>query len=281
MLCHPQSPQASRPFLRWPGGKARLLPKLLPLLPLRSRLVEPFVGAGAVFLSADYDRYLINDANPDLVAVWAAVKQRPRAFIEASSAFFCVQNHTPQAYYRIRDEFNGLNDRFERAIRLPYLNKFCFNGVYRVNRAGMFNVPYGTRSTVPAFPWDEMAAAAVKLERCTVSCGGFEAAIRGSGFSDVVYCDPPYLESSTGDSFTAYTEDGFTMDDHRRLVVLARHAAERGATVIISNHDTVVTRDLYRGFELHSVDVRRSVGGKGASRATAKELIAVLRPKVR
>lgn len=88
MLRHPQSPKASRPFLKWPGSKSRLLPQLLPLLPLRSRLVEPFVGAGSVFLSADYDRYLVNDANPDLVAVWAALKQRPRAFMEASSMFF-------------------------------------------------------------------------------------------------------------------------------------------------------------------------------------------------
>lgn len=98
MLSHPQSPQASRPFLRWPGGKARPLRKLLPLLPLRSQLVEPFVGAGAVFLSSDYDCYLLNDANPDLVAVWTALKQRPRAFMEASSAFFCPQNNTPEAY---------------------------------------------------------------------------------------------------------------------------------------------------------------------------------------
>lgn len=119
-----------------------------------------------------------------------------------------------------------MNDRFERAIRPPYLNRFCFNGVYRVNRAGMFNVPYGTRSTIPAFPWDEMAAAAVKLECCTVTCGGFEAAIRGSGFSDVVYCEPPCLAPSTG---TAYTEDAFTMDDQRRLTALALGTSSSGA----------------------------------------------------
>jgi len=240
--------------------------------------VEPFVGAGSVFLASDYDSYLLNDANPDLVAVWSALQQRPKVFMNAAASFFRPENDAPGAYYRIRDEFNAATERFERAIRLPFLNKFGFNGLFRVNRQGDYNVPFGRRSSTPVFPWPEMECAAQKLERCIVTSGGFEAAMESAGYGDAVYCDPPYLPSAGGDSFTAYTKDGFTLSDQRRLVELAQQANARGATVIISNHDTPLTRELYRGFALHSLQVRRSVAGDGGSRDNVPELIAVLRP---
>lgn len=281
MFRHPQPLPPTRPFLKWAGGKTRLLPQLLPLLPLRARLVEPFVGAGSVFLAADYDSYLINDANPDLAAVWAALQVRPREFMQAASSLFTGENDNAQAYYRIREEFNATGDRFERAVRLPYLNRFGFNGLYRVNGKGEFNVPYGRRSSLPTFPWDEMAAASVKLQRCLVTSGGYAAAVEASGFGDVLYCDPPYLDSSTGDSFTAYTQARFALQDQVRLVELCRNAVERGATVLISNHDTPQTRELYAGFELHTARVRRSLAGSSDSRVDAAELIAILRPNYR
>lgn len=276
MRCHPQS-SSSRPFLKWAGSKSRLLPSLLPLLPLRSRLIEPFVGAGSVFLAADFDSFIINDANADLVAVWAALKQRPKAFMEAASAFFDPSFSTAQEYYRIRHEFNVSADRFERAVRLPYLNRFGFNGLYRVNSKGEFNIPFGQPLRPPRFPWYEMAQAAHKLERCTVLSGGYAAAMELAGRGDVLYCDPPYADSASGASFTGYTVAGFSIEDHCNIVRLGRDAAGRGATVLISNHDTPQTRDLYKGFELHEVSARRSLAARGDSRRVAKELIAVLR----
>lgn len=277
MYFHPQS-QASRPFIRWAGGKSRLLRQLLPLLPLRGRLVEPFVGAGSVFLAADFDRYLLSDANSDLIAVWAALQSRPAEFIADSQRLFCPANWGQAAYLRIRAEFNNALDRYERATRFIYLNKFGFNGLFRVNKSGQFNVPYGHPSSPPSFPFESLEAAARKLQRCTFLSGGFEATLADAGFGDVAYCDPPYVDSGRGKSFSSYVADGFGIAEHRRLVDCAQKAVQRGATVLISNHDTPQARELYRSWEIHAFQVRRSLSADGALRVPASELVAVLRP---
>lgn len=279
MLTHPQN-HSSRPFLKWAGGKQRLLKHILPHLCPAARLVEPFVGAGAIFLAADFDSYLLNDANADLVALWTALRERPREFVRAAEALFVPANHSQEAYLRIRAEFNACSDRFERAVRLLYLNRFGFNGIFRVNSRGVFNVPYGRPVAMPTFPADELEAAAQKLARATILSGGFEGAMEESGAGDVVYCDPPYSDSSTGKSFVGYTESGFGQREHMALEAAARRAADRGASILISNHDTPSTRALYDGWEVHSLSVRRSVAAAAAGRVEAKELLAVLRPSL-
>lgn len=273
---HPSQSGRSKPFLKWVGSKARLLPTLLPLIPTGKRLIEPFVGAGSVFLAADFPEYLINDANPDLIGVWVALKERPKEFIERASEYFTAQFHSQEAYLRVRAEFNAETDRFERAVRLPYLNKFGFNGIYRVNRGGTFNVPYAYPKQVPRFPWAEMEAASEKLSKCTVLGGGFEAAIGMAGRGDVVYADPPYLDSDAGKSFTGYTGRAFGIAEHEALVAAGLRAVERGATVLISNHDTLQTRRLYAGWDIDAVKVFRSVSANGTSRGMAGEVIARL-----
>ncbi len=269
----------TKPFLKYAGSKRRLLPQLLPHLPLRGRLVEPFVGAGSVFLGSDYSRYLLNDANPDLVAMWTAIKERPREYANQAAAFFQETTCSETAYAAIRREFNETNDRYERALRLPYLNKHGFNGLFRTNSKGDFNVPWGCKKVPPAFPWEEIALAAKKLERCSLLSGDFSIALEMSGFGDAVYCDPPYLASEEGLSFTGYTRQGFSLHDQVRLVKCARLAAERGATVLISNHDTELARKVYEGFEIHSLSVRRSIAATCASRGDRHELLAILRPR--
>jgi DNA adenine methylase len=273
---HPSQPGRTKPFLKWIGGKSRLLPKLLPLIPSGTRLIEPFVGAGSVFLASDFPEYVISDANPDLAAVWVALKSRPGEFMARASEFFAAHHHSQEAYVQVRAEFNTEVDRFERAVRLPYLNKFGFNGIYRVNRSGQCNVPYGRPKTLPNFPWQEMEAAAERLSRCTVLAGGFEAAIDLAGRGDVVYCDPPYLASAEGRSFTGYTGQGFGIAEHEALVVAGLRAVERGATVLISNHDTLQTRGLYAGWDLDTLEAFRSVSAAGGARGVAKELVARL-----
>jgi len=268
--------QPSSPFLKWAGGKVRLLPQLLPQLPKAKRLIEPFVGAGAVFLAADYDQYLINDANADLVAMWVALQARPREFVERAQSFFVESNRSEQAYKRIRSEFNGTLDRFERAARLPYLNRFGFNGLFRVNSKGEFNVPYGKPAKLPTLPVDSMAAASGKLQRTTILNGGYAPALEMAGVGDVVYCDPPYLDSSNGSSFTGYTTDRFGLQEHERLLELCVRAVSRGATVFISNHDTDAVRQLYRGWHITEVRVRRSIGSISATRRIAQEVVARL-----
>ncbi len=275
MLSHPQF-QPVRPFLKWAGGKQRLLPQLLPLLPLRGRLIEPFVGAGSVFLATDYESNLLNDANPDLIAVWVALKERPREFTERSAHYFTPQYHSEEAYKHVRDQFNQSTDRFERAVRFLYLNKFGFNGLFRVNKGGIFNVPYAWHKALPRFPLEELERAAGRLKTCTFLNGGYKAAIEEAGYGDVCYCDPPYAASSKGASFSAYTQDGFGWEDQRELVKAAEEAAFRGATVLVSNHDTPETRRLYRGWHIHELAVRRSIGSSQSGREMARELVAVL-----
>lgn len=277
MHTHPHH-RASDPFLKWPGSKRRLLPRLLPLLPLRGRLIEPFLGAGSVFLSSDYDRYLLGDANPDLAALWVSLKDRPRQTVEEAAKLFVNENLGETAFKRIRDEFNSCIEPFDRAVRLIYLNRFAFNGLYRVNRSGRFNVPYAHPKVLPRFPYEELEAASQKLHKCTVLSSDFEALLEDAGFGDAVYCDPPYLPSVEGDSFTAYTGAGFTLADHQRLVAASVRAVGRGATVLISNHNTAIARQLYAGWEQVELEVRRSIAAAGERRGMAAELVAILRP---
>lgn len=280
MQRHPDSdsspPLSSKPFLKWSGGKQRLLTELFHHLPPGRRLIEPFVGAGSVFLGLSYDRYVINDANADLMAVWAALQARPQDFIERSRLLFIEANRSDESYRRIRSQFNSETDRFERATLLPYLNRFGFNGLFRVNQSGQFNVPYGRPAKVPGFPLAEMEKAAKKLGQCTLLCGGFRFAMEQATLGDVLYCDPPYLPSANGKSFTAYGSSGFSLSDHQDLLDAGLKAARRGATVVISNHDTPQAKELYRGWQLTTVSVRRSISAQATSRGMVSELIAVL-----
>src|SRR5262249_17953437 len=157
----------------------------------------------------DYPAYVLNDANPDLVATWVALRERPRQYVRDASGFFCEANRSQARYLELRAEFNASADAYERAVLLPYLNRFGFNGLYRVNQARGFNVPYGKPASLPLFPFDAAAAAAEHLKRAIVLGGDFAAAIDMARSEDVVYCDPPYVDSASGASFTAFTAKGF------------------------------------------------------------------------
>lgn len=258
-----------------------MLTRLWPLIPRenRGRLIEPFVGAGAVFLSAIgfVDGFVINDLNPSLVALWRAVKDRPEELIARASTFFRPEVQTAHGYYSVREQFCSSEDGFERAVRLLYLNAAGFNGLYRVNSAGRFNVPYGSPKR-PRLREERIRAAANQLRNAVITEGDFSHAIRLAGAGDVVYCDPPYLELEDRASFTAYTRGSFGVPEHERLVSEAVAAVGRGAAVVISNHDTPASRKLYAGFELASLQVRRSVAAQAKDRKDAAELVAVLRP---
>lgn len=273
---HKHPTPSARPFLKWAGGKQRLLKTLLPLFPFGARLIEPFVGAGSVFLGSNYPAYILNDANADLVAVWTALKLSPSDFVRDAAAYFCEANYKKSSYLDLREAFNASPDPYFRATLLPYLNRFGFNGLYRVNRAGEFNVPYGKPARLPVFPMDAALQAADRLQHAVVQTGDFQGVIDLAVAGDIVYCDPPYHSSVRGASFSAYTSGGFDDSDHLRLADSARAAAARGARVFISNHDTPVTRALYADFTIHELHVNRSIASTTARRGTCGELLAVL-----
>lgn len=267
---------ASKPFLKWAGGKQRLLPTLLPLIPNGKRLIEPFVGAGAVSLSSNFGKYLINDANPDLVSVWVALKERPRDFIERSSWFFEKGNCSLDAYMRIRNEFNGEYDRFERAVRLIYLNRLGFNGMYRVNKSGAYNVPYGYPKKMPGFPAEWLERAALKMNRFEVRGGGYLGAIEDAGKGDVVYCDPPYLGKDGNRSSFLYTKNEFDFSEFQKLLEACERASHRGAKAVISQVDVPAVRVLLKDWECHFVYVQESIAGIAQARSPRAEVIARL-----
>lgn len=268
-----------KPPLKWVGGKQRILATLLPHIEGGRRLIEPFVGAGSVFLNAPHPGIVINDLNPDLISMYEMLRDTPVEYIERAKALFAQSMHTPDAYLEARRRFNSSADRHERSALFLYLNKFSFNGIYRVNRKGLYNVPYGHPKSLPTFPEVQLLAMAERLKGATIMNEDFRVPMAMAGLGDVVYSAPPYADlSAANSSFVSYTAIGFTTKDHADLVHLASEACARGATVVISNHDTEFVRALYAKMELHSIDVRRSIAADGDRRGKAKELIAVLRP---
>jgi DNA adenine methylase len=268
-----------KPPLKWVGGKQRILPTLLALFPSGGRLIEPFVGAGSVFLNSGERDIVINDSNRDLVSMYEMLRDAPRDFIRRTRPLFASEMHSSEAFAEARLRFNSSTDKAERAALLVYLNKFAFNGLYRVNSKGQFNVPYGHPKSAPTFPEAQLEVMASRLVGAKIMCGDFRQAITLATAGDVLYCDPPYADSaSERKSFVGYTSKGFTAHDHIELRSLAIEASLRGATVILSNHDTSWVRNLYAGMEVHAVNVRRSIAANATRRANVGELIAVLRP---
>lgn len=273
-------PQTNAPaqasFLKWAGSKRRLLPQLLPLLPPAQRLIEPFVGAGNVFLATDYPEYLLADSNPVLIACFQALRDDTDAFIERCAALFSPQHHNADAYAALRARYNASETPIEeRTALFVYINRFGYNGLYRENRKGRCNTPYGHPKAVPALPEPAMRAAAQRLASVHLHCGDFEAVMQRAQPGDLVYCDPPYAPLNEAASFTGYGPQGFNWADQCRLADIARLLAAQGVTVVISNHDTAATRALYASAQLHSLAAYRSISRDSTTRGQASELLAV------
>jgi DNA adenine methylase len=275
-----------RPFLKWAGGKTRVVPHIRRLLngAPGDRLVEPFVGSGAVFLNLPrFPRLLLADANADLVGLYRHVADRVDDFVGEARRLFVPSNNERTAYFALRDEFNqspafGLR----RAALFVYLNRHCFNGLCRYNAKGGFNVPFGRYATV-GFPEEEIRRFHARLaaaDEVRIEHADFRQVLREElRPGDVVYADPPYVPLSATASFTAYAEGGFGHEEQVALAQAAREAAERGVPVLLSNHDTPVVRDLYAGAEVESLPVRRSISRDGANRSDVAEVLAFMRPK--
>ena len=191
----------SKPFLRWLGGKRRLAARILSLLPGEGRLIEPFVGAGSVFLASEHADLVLNGSNPDLMAIYTALQRDPAVFIAEARALFSEEYLSREAYLRFREEFNVLSPGFRRAVLFIYLNRHGFIGLYRYSHSGRYNVPWGKLNVTPYFSESELWAAAARLIRATLSCGDFAAAIEQARCGDAVICDPPYLSLAGKASF--------------------------------------------------------------------------------
>jgi len=258
------------PLLKWPGSKVPFVANLASLAPAHfERYHEPFVGGGALFFSLRPERPSLGDRNAELVNLYQVVRDEPDALITAMAA----HENTREHYQRVRGLHPDALPPVERAARTLFLNRTCYNGLYRVNRHGLFNVPYGNQAHTSFFQPTIVRAAHRALQGAEVFCEDFEACAGRVRPGDFVYLDPPYAVGlSDGKAFN-YQADGFGEAEQRRVAELFRLLDQRGALVMASNADCQLTRQLYAGFEIDALSVRRRIGGRQERRGRAAEIV--------
>lgn len=270
---------AQRTPLKWPGSKARAMNELKKHLPDGKRLVEPFAGSCAVMMNTDYDEYLIADINPDLINFYQRLVSNPDAVIYFASHLYTTRNNA-EGFYRLRLKFNSaIQSPDAKAATFLYLNRHCYNGMVRYNQQGQFNVPFG-KYKAPYFPEAEIRAFANKAKRATFICADFSETLEMVRSGDVIYCDPPYNPLEGKDSFTGYHTGGFGTDQQQRLADSLYSLSLQGYPVVASNSDSILTNGQYGygRFDLHKINVARSVGASAGTRVVAPEIIATRYP---
>ena len=272
-------------FLKWAGSKRRLLPKLLPRVPARvGTYVEPFLGGGALFfaLAAErprrFARAVLADVNPDLIAAYHAVRDRVEPLIEVLREWEAL--HSETHYYEVRALLPETLSSVERAARMIYLNKACFNGLWRVNGSGRHNVPWGKRVAPMICDAPKLRAAAEALQGVKVLLASFESSLlvdaEPLGSGDFAYLDPPYVGISDTADFVAFAAGGFDLTRQELLAEVAGKVADAGARVLASNSDLEFTRRAYeaRGFVVEGIRAPRSIAASDASRGDVGEILA-------
>jgi DNA adenine methylase len=265
----------AHPFIKFVGGKTALLPEILPRLPAKiNTYYEPFVGGGAVFfaLAAEgrFKRAVIGDANEELMNVYDMIRRRPTHLMR------CLESGHAQnekAYYKIRAQDPETLSFRDRAARTLYLNKVGFNGLYRVNKKGGFNVPWGRQEGRAIFDEENILACSVALRETVLTVIDFSMTVAPAKRGDVCYFDSPYFPVSVTSNFTTYTAGGFGLADQTRLRDVAAALVKRGVHVLLSNADTPLVRKLYRGFKIEEVQAPRRVNSKASKRGNVGELL--------
>ncbi|HUJ62841.1 MAG TPA: DNA adenine methylase [Kofleriaceae bacterium] len=265
----------AQPVVKWVGGKTKLLPQLLARMPQQfGRYYEPFAGGAALFFRLAPHRAVLADSNADLINLYGALKAdvaRVTRWLEHHRAA-----HDEAHYYAMRARWNDRDHAWpaaERAAAFIYLNKTCFNGLWRVNRAGDFNVPIGRYTDPPICVPAALEAAHRVLARAELRCTDYRSAVADARAGDFIYFDPPYDPVTTTANFTSYTADAFGPDDQRALAETARVLAARGCKVVLSNSDTPFIRSLYKGFHVDRVKCARAINSNAAKRGEVDELV--------
>ncbi|MDM8000399.1 MAG: DNA adenine methylase [Dehalococcoidia bacterium] len=265
------------PFINWAGGKSQLIRQMLPYFPKISRYqryVEPFLGGGAVFLSLGPHRAVLADYNEDLINCYRVVRDDVDTLISMLSKYIRDREH----YYEVREQDPKRLDTVARAARFIYLNKTCYNGVYRVNLKGKFNVPFGNRSA-KIYDEDNLRQASHALKNVELLAQSYEITLQQAMPGDFIYLDPPYHGSTRTANFAKYTCIPFSEEDHIKLAKEFERLTELGCMVMLSNSDTPLIRKLYRHHHCETLMARRYVNCNGSRRkATAELLILNYRP---
>jgi DNA adenine methylase len=259
-----------RPFLKWAGGKGQLLEKFQPLLPTSfERYFEPFVGGAALFFSLQPRRATLADVNDELIDCYRAVRDRVEDVIAA------LRNHTyeQEHYYKVRELDPDALSLPERAARTIFLNRTGFNGLYRVNNSGRFNVPFGRYVNPSICNPPQLRACSAALRGVIIEVGDFESILAHAGRGDFVYLDPPYSPVSSTSNFTSYSAGGFGVRDQERLAEIFAALDARGVMVMLSNSDVAEIPPLYEGFQIDRVEALRSINSKSGARGRVGEIV--------
>jgi DNA adenine methylase len=262
----------ARPFLTWAGGKGQLLAQLRPLLPAAGtygRYFEPFAGGAALFFALNPKRALLADVNAELIDCYKAARDDVDAVIEALGQYRYGADH----YYRAREIDPRTLPLAERAARTIYLNRTGYNGLYRVNRSGKFNVPMGRYTNPTLCDAANLKACSRALAKVVLRLEDFEAVAARAKPGDFVYFDPPYVPVSDTADFTSYVPGGFGSDQQRRLAGVFADLARRGVHAMLSNSDTPAVRELYEDFRIHRVLASRHINSRGSRRGKVGEVV--------
>ena len=267
-----------RPFLKWAGGKTQLLPQLLQFYPPRgsvNRYIEPFLGSGAVFFhvmaAVAPRRALLWDNNRELIDTFTAVKKEVGQVIKLLMRY--RKQHSKDFFLAMR----GKRPKSPAAIaaRLIYLNKTCFNGLYRVNSQGIFNVPFGKHVNPGLFNEEGLRQAAGQLASAKIEAEDFRLLAIEARKGDFIYFDPPYHPRSKTSYFTAYTRDLFGQPEQEKLAALYRKLDRKGCLLMLSNSDTPLVRELYKDFHIREVSARRTINSRADRRGPICELVVL------
>ena len=255
-----------KPFLRWAGGKTKSVPFLKAHLPSNfsrvNRYFEPFLGAGSLFFSLRPQKAILSDNNKDLIESYRAIRKNLTLIYKYLSEH--RGKTSEHYYYEMRNKYNNSKPSIYRAALFIYLNKTCFNGIWRVNKRGEFNVPYGKQEH-PSIPSkEELIRISEALASVAIIHRNYKDIIGEVQKADFVYLDPPYPPLSNTSNFTQYTSDGFTKKDHEELALFAKELTQKGCYVLISNSDTGYIRSLYQGnFNIFELEVTRLIRADG------------------
>lgn len=267
-----------KPWLKWAGGKYRQMSQIQPFL-VGNRLIEPFVGAGSVFLNAGFDKVIINDVNPYLTALYHELcSNGPSVLAQAKTlAEWC---DSEARFNKLRENFNSPRySMASKAVFFLVLNRTGFNGMCRFNRKGEFNVPWGKEER-PYFPEAEILEFINSGLKPRITNTDFAQVMDTAEPGDVIFCDPPYEPMPNSVGFTNYSGRSFTFGEQKRLVLKAKQLQEEGVRTVITNSSAPRLVELYKdvGFDIHELKALRSVSAKAASRGQVKDIIAVLKP---
>lgn len=265
------------PFLKWVGGKRQLLPELLKRVPTKiNTYYEPFLGGGALFfaLAAEgrFREAVLSDMNESLVITYIEIRDNVENVIDRLIRM--EERHCKDYYYEVRNTIP--QDNAYIAARFIYLNKTCFNGLYRVNKSGQFNVPMGRYKNPKIYDSEGLRVASQALTNVSVLLQDFsrsDRVYRNIEPRDFVYLDPPYVPVSKTSNFTAFAAAGFDWSDHQRLASHIGIFAEKHVPFLLSNADTASTRELYGKFKVDRIEARRNVNSKGDKRGVVGELL--------